>query len=174
MELITGIELQPEFPKEDLSENNALLLELLLANQPMLQAAHTAIKEVSWISRVGHPTINRCANNLYEDSTQEEAIDHGIVGYEAIHSLVVPTIERVHSFATERQSIRLLRDFDIEELRNHALDTADDFTNTLPRTSVTIERMSKRFIGNMTHYALLGAALARRFELDCLATPVMR
>ena len=39
-ELITGLTAQPDFPKEDLTDENAAILELLLSNQDIVTESH--------------------------------------------------------------------------------------------------------------------------------------
>ena len=64
------------------------------------------------------------------------------------------------------RAARLFGHTDEGALRTHMLGVVEDFRVELPRTAEVIISASRRFVGHLTDYALLGAALERHIALD--------
>lgn len=169
MTIITGIEHQPHFPHEDLSGTNASMMELLLQNTDMVENGHVATESVSWIHKVGHPTVVRSTGSIYSEHEQQQAINHGIKLFETMLMLVGAPAERTAPFAVERTSIMLLKKKTSEELRLHTFNVVDDIRMNAPNTSEVVRLAAMRRHEYLTHYSLLGAAMSRQFELDCVS-----
>ncbi|MCB9819797.1 hypothetical protein H6796_00605 [Candidatus Nomurabacteria bacterium] len=86
-ELITGITPQEDFPRVDLSEENAELLELMLANLELVNSGHEMGEGVSWMFRVGHPAVVVGLGRIYDKPELLEAIDHGVKSMRRRHLL---------------------------------------------------------------------------------------
>ena len=167
--LITA-EHQPGFPAEDLTDSNAAILEILLANLMVVEERHLATERVSWAYTVGHPSILKAATTMYEGD-HSSAIDHGVKVFESMVSFVATPSDRLAPFAAEKAAIQLLKGHeDREDLWHYAIDVTDDMKQSVPRTAEVVSSASERFFGKLTSYALLGAALSRQFELDCISS----
>ena len=164
-ELITGIMPQPNFPTEDLSEDNAGLLELMMANRDLLMRSHDTVEQLSYLFLVGHKSINTTVKHVFDDDHYLEALDHGIATFEAITAMVdghalVSDIIPVHN-----QALTLIH-LDQHELDDHFDASLAEFRQQNPRTAEVVRSSSARFHGHLTTYALLGAAMSRKFELS--------
>lgn len=123
MSLIVGLEHQPNFPREDLSETNAEFLSLLLQNYNFVEGGHVASESISLIYRLGHPTIVRSTGAIYEEPGQLRAIDHGVKLFESMSSMVTTPPERIGQFAVEHTAVQLIQIKTDEELRDYSIDT---------------------------------------------------
>ena len=164
-ELLTGLSAQQEFPRVDLTEDNADMLELLMANAELVGQSHQAIEQVSWVFKLGHATIMHGAPLIHDDDARLAAIDHGAATFEAMTCLmqgiaVVSDIQVVNNQAAR------LRKTTVTKLGNYMDESLDSFTTEMPRTVDVIRSSSRRFHGPLTNYAILGAAMSRRFDLD--------
>lgn len=164
-ELITGIMRQPNFPVEDLSEDNADLLELMMANRELLQRSHDAVESLSYLFFVGHKSINVTAKHVFDDEQCLEALDHGIATFEAITAMVDGHSMTSDSIPLHAQALRLIH-LDRYELDDQFDQSLTEFREQTPRTAEVIRNSSTRFYGHLTAYALLGAAMSRKFELS--------
>ncbi|AHB42746.1 hypothetical protein RAAC3_TM7C00001G0909 [Candidatus Saccharibacteria bacterium RAAC3_TM7_1] len=167
MSIITGLELQPRFPHEDLSDTNADLLELMLANPDVVHQGHLQGERFSWAFRVGHPAAVRGSGRIYENDLHIEAIDHGVASFEAMAMLVGAEISE-DEFTVNANAVALvsqLKEFKLQHYLDFALDS---FREDTPRAVEVVNLASRRFYGALTSYALLGAAIARQFELDAI------
>lgn len=166
-ELLTGIAPQPEFPQVDLSDDNADLLEFMMANDDILARSHRAVELVSWIFRVGHVTILHGAAKRHDAAERLAAVDRGIKTFESITALVGGVMSMSDTLQVNNQSARLIKT-DGVELDNYFESSIDAFDQQMPRTAEVVRTSSSRFVGPLCSYALLGAAMSRKFELDCV------
>ncbi len=164
-ELITGIMHQPNFPVEDLSEENAELLELMMANLELLVRSHMAIEQVSYMFVISHKSINTAVKNTFDDTRSLEALNYGVTAFEAITAMVDGHAMVSDSIPLHNQALRLVH-FDPHELDDHIDRSLAEFQEQVPRTAEVVRASATRFHGHLTSYALLGAALSRRFERD--------
>lgn len=165
-ELITGITPQEDFPRVDLSEENAELLELMLANLELVNSGHEMGEGVSWMFRVGHPAVVVGLGRIYDKPELLEAIDHGVKVYEAASSFVTePSVS--DEWKVIHGGAGLMRILSLNELDEYASVAMGEMTEQMPRTKELVSVSSKRFYAHLARYAVLGAAMSRRFELDC-------
>lgn len=164
-ELITGIMHRPNFPIEDLSEENAELLELMMANPELLMRSHMAIEQISYMFVVSHKTINTAVKVTFDDTRSLEALNHGITTFEAITAMVDGHARVSDSIPLHNQALRLVH-LDPRELDSHFDLSLAEFQEQTPRTAEVIRTSSERFHKHLTAYALLGAAMSRKFERD--------
>jgi hypothetical protein len=163
-QFIEGITAQPQYPNEDLTDTNAELAELLMGSSMLRESLHEATEIHSLSSRIGHMSISSITRDTYEQTQRVDAIDHGIRSFEALKALVIantayetPTVE-----ATAR-ALLLLKGIGFER---HVDAAVDQFADRMPRTREVIQLSSRAVCGYFTDYALLGAALAWKFEKD--------
>ncbi len=67
-EILTGIYPQADFPRVDLTDGNADMLELMMANVDIVNESHRLVEDTSWIFRVGHATVLHGTKRTYDDS----------------------------------------------------------------------------------------------------------
>lgn len=164
-ELLTGLTPQPDFPREDLSDTNADLLELMLANPDLVHLGHLEGEKMSWAFRVGHPAVVRGTSRLYDDDTYTEAVDHGVASFEAMATMVGSEVT-TDSFTVNANAVALASQLKEYKLQQYIDSALDSFRENTPRAAEVISLSARRFYGALSSYALLGAALARQFEID--------
>lgn len=164
-ELITGISHQPNFPREDLTVENADLLELMMANLEILKTSHEAVEQLSWIFRVGHPTIVFSAAKIHDEDNRLSALNHGVTSFEAITAMVGGESMNADIQTTNSEANRLLN-LEPTHIGDYIDEAVDDFRHNTPHTAEVIRSSAARFHGHLTTYAILGAAMSRKFELS--------
>lgn len=167
-ELIAGLTPQTDFPRVDLSEDNADMLELLMANVGIVQEQHDAIENLSWIFRVGHVAILHSAGRVYENDDRLVAVNHGVAMFEAITAMVDGIAAVSDPTPVNNQASRLIQ-LDGRGVDDYFESSLESFKSDTPRTAEVVRTSSSRFHGPLVSYALLGAAMSRRFELDSVA-----
>lgn len=166
MAIITGLEPQPGFPLEDLSDKNASTLELLLANKLIVDEWHDVAENIAWAFRVGHPAAVRGAERIY-DGAHVEAVSHGVAVLEAMNTAVIGSVASdADMFRVNASAHDLISNASEGRLRGHSIAAIQDFREEMPRTAEVVQSTSRRFFGSLTEYAILGAALERRIVLD--------
>jgi len=164
--LVAGIESQPDFPINDLSEKNAQLLELMLCNASLVESGHKGAEQASWVYRVGHPALRVAGGRVLTGSSYTGAFNHGISSYETIAALLHNVPERCDMFIVNANAVALASALRDDKLLDYIDDAAQKFDHELPRTSEVIMDSSQRYYRTMARYAVFGAAMARQFELD--------
>jgi hypothetical protein len=168
IQIIPGVEPQPRFPSEDLSDANTLVLELLLANASQLEFGHTNAEKLAWVYRVGHPAVLQACENVELAEQKLRAVNLGISSFEAISMFVhhLPdTIDKV----VESNASGLALKFSRNQVLDYFSDARERFNEEMPRTAIVIHEAASRFYGPIASYAIDGAAMARQFELDAAA-----
>jgi hypothetical protein len=87
MSLVT-LEPQYDFPRKNISENNANLLELLLLNQETVVLSHTIAEGFSHLYKTGHRVLSDVAAIELDDAQRARASSHGITASEVISAMV--------------------------------------------------------------------------------------
>ncbi len=164
-----GIATQPDFPKEDLTEENAALLELLLSNEMLVAESHATSEQMSWVFKVGHKVVNKVSGSVLDHDNRFEALDHGAAVYEAMSLLLAAVPTRADgTFVVQAQAAAWLR-ADSNKLIDYQEEAYAAFNNNLPRAKEVVGGVCSRFYPRLTNYAILGAAMAHQFELDTAA-----
>lgn len=168
-ELITGIAAQPNFPSEDITSENAELLELLLSSKDIVDSSHVSSEQISWVFKVGHKVLNTVSIAVLEKSDRFSALDHGASLYEAMSLLLAaaPT-QTKELFTVQTQAAAWLHASDMR-LTNYQEEAFASFSGNLPNAKEVVASASSRFYPHFTNYAVLGAAMAHQFELDTAA-----
>lgn len=167
-ELITGIVHQPDFPKVDLTDDNAALLELMMASREMITNGHAIAESLLWSFRVGHASILQSSERAYDEVDWQLAIDHGVTTFEAIAAMVGGGHIQSNSFPINSEGVRITQ-LDVDGFRDHGMSALDKFHQQAPRTAEVISMSSRRYHGPLTTYAVLGAAMSWQFERDTVA-----
>ena len=169
MKLVTGLQPQPEFPHEDLSEDNAQLLELILANELVLADGHGAAERVSVAYKVGHPAIWRAGLRAATLERRIEAVNHGVVVYESMAAMVQGEPVRYDAFTVNTNACALATGLDEDGLFEYIDKAYQQFGLDMPRAAEVVEHCAERFYPHLGSSAIIGAGLARQFELDSVA-----
>ena len=164
--LLATTEPQPEFPLHDLTRHNADALSLMMANEAILTSLHGPGESSSWAYRVGHPAAVRSSQRIY-DGAPVGAVSHGAMVFEALHAAVSAS-SRLDGIAVNKAAIWLTSQATDSELSTAMVDAVDTFRAQMPNTAEVIAESSYRFIGPLTHYAILGAALERDIVITAL------
>lgn len=159
--LVSPVEPQEMFPYEDASDSNAQYLSLMLANKLLVDTGHKAAEETNWAYRVGHPSIERSAQRIY-DVSYIDAISHGVALLEAMNVYLNGMYaDRSDTLVVNQSAFHLVAGATEAELRDETLGKLDEFKHQMPRTTEVIADASQRFFGPFTEYAVLGAAIQR-------------
>lgn len=156
---------QPLFPHEDITDKNAAMLELMLADRTLLQGLHVAAEATSKVFQVTHPALIGAANYSYSEVSRREAVDHGASTFEAISTLIQAPLpgDEDKIFTVVRKFLLASRE---SQYLDMSLSAAEKFRSELPNTAEVITSASSRYFAYLTEYAVVGAALTRRLELD--------
>ena len=169
MKLVMGLQPQPEFPRQDLSEDNAQLLELMLANEMILADGHGAAERVSWAYKVGHPAIRRAGLRSAVLGHQIEAVNHGVMVYESMAAMLQAAPTRCDTFTVNTNACALVTGLDDDGLFDYIDKAYQQFGVDMPLAAEVVENCSERFYPHLGNCAVIGAGLARQFELDSVA-----
>lgn len=170
MNLLTGLENQPNFPKEDLTDANADLLSLMLANFELVETGHRQAEIISWIYRVGHRAQAQAGERIMgEKQASLEAFDHGVRAFETASSLIRATAGEYDELIVNHNGVALAHAMSDDRLRDYMDEARDRFGSEMPRTVEVLAEASQHLSANLAGYAIFGAALARQFELDAVA-----
>ncbi|HET6622363.1 MAG TPA: hypothetical protein VFG56_00310 [Candidatus Saccharimonadales bacterium] len=169
MAFLTGLECQPDFPREDLTETNADLLELMLANFDLVEAGHQQAELISWIYRVGHRSQSSASRRVIDSAAQLESFDYGVRTFETASSLVRATAGEFDELIVNHNGVALAHAFSEDQLRDYIDGARDKFDSEMPKTVDVVREASSRLSISLAGYAIFGAALARQFELDAIA-----
>jgi hypothetical protein len=164
MSLLDTLEKQPNFPREDLSEINAMYLSLAIANLRLLGNVHTAAEEHYPIFSGTHRPLMMASENIFDNGDVVRAINFGIRALEAMTLFVqanrpTPALEELKSNISN-----IIKPSNTDAVSNYFVKARDSFIHETPRTADVITESSGRF--HPPRLAVLGAAIARQFELD--------
>lgn len=164
---VVGIEAQPDFPQNDLSDANAEALELLMANLQLVEVGHQAAETAQRIFRFSHPAIAHVAEKIDFTGAQQGAVNHGVAVFEAMSAMICAELTEISRFNTIHQSSVLQEQMSVEVAREHVFAAYESFRSEVPRTASVVASSSERYVRGMTAYALVGAAAARQFAIEC-------
>lgn len=156
--IITGIEAQPRFPHEDLTEANAAVLELTLMNAEIVEEGHKYADGQLEFFRYVHPAVAVGVDSLYDDARYAQAAFHGVSVYETL-AMFVGARWRHLLFLGEGRPEALSVVTSIQSSRNSADDAFSAFRGQMRNTAEVVRTSSARFYGPLADYALLGAAI---------------
>lgn len=156
--IITGIEAQPRFPHEDLSDTNASVLELTLMNAEIVNQGHEYADMQLEFFRYVHPAVAVGVDTLYDDPRYAQAAFHGVSVYETL-AMFVGARWRHLLFLGEGKPEALSVVTNIQSSRNTADDAFSAFRQQMRNTAEVVRASSARFYGPLADYALLGAAI---------------
>ncbi|HEV7453764.1 MAG TPA: hypothetical protein VGO07_00725, partial [Candidatus Saccharimonadales bacterium] len=153
-------------PREDLTRDNARLLEMWLSNDQLRGEGHAAAERTVLVYRIGHPAIVLASRQLKNlDDPHRRAFAAGIVAYEAVSALV-----RSHppdyNFVTVSRDVADMAATDQHSLYAYLAEADGHFREALPNTLAVIHESTSRDYPRLAQYAVHGAALACQLELQ--------
>lgn len=171
MNLLLGLESQPNFPREDLTDGNAAVLELLLQNGGLLLRSHQAAEAAAWLYAYAHPSARQAGQRVAAVDAHLPAFSHGISAYEAIAALVqaAPTEHTEQSLQMVTNNALKLRTVLSESaLLGYMDEASEQFKAEMPRTAAVVHASAGRLQGDAAGYAIIGAGVARQFEVSAI------
>lgn len=163
---LTVLDHQPKFPEQDLTQSNAAFFEFFLQNQALVDASHSGAERSNLLFNLIHLAATQSKDTFIEDS-HHAGFTHGFTLYEIMSSLIAPRTDDYFSDITAMAATRslnvALRTKRQDELFNCA---RDEFIDTQPVTAEVIGRAAERYYPGIAHYAVMGAAIERQFELE--------
>lgn len=162
--MLLKMELEPDFPEKDISDETAEILELLLLNRAFIDQSHDGAEQAHILFRLGHQAIDKTARP-FMDGDRLAAFSYGVSTYETVRSIVRP-----HVPATTKHEAGMKVMIMTNALNTIFVDTVtdarDQFTTKLPRTKYVIGQSAARFYSTHVDYALAGAAIAHDLEIQ--------
>lgn len=161
---------QPNFPHEDVSENNAAIFSQLMFERSYVESAHELAEQNVIAFKIGHQTLRSLGHALYMDTLQQTAFSYGATMYEALSVVVRPQELAMRQPLLIRQKVTdtlaLQSDgfnaaFALRDEEERMLDEAPETTRLMVTASDLQPRMDRRII-------LMGAAIERAIDRDTL------
>jgi hypothetical protein len=169
MSLLLGFEPQSNFPREDLTDGNAAILELLLQNDELLLKSHDTAEKAVWLYGYAHPAARQAGQRLVAVEPRLNAFSHGVAAYEAIAALVqatpVPKTDE-HLSVVKDGAVKLSVSLGESALLNYMDEASELFKEQMPRTVEVVQASAERLQCDVAGYAIIGAGVARQFELS--------
>lgn len=167
MIIASPIEPQPEFPKVDLTPKNADVLSVMLQNRAMVHEGHRAAESQARIYKIGHQAFRTAIDRIHDSRETKAAFDSGMTLYEAISSFVAQPPEADEEVWLEMNAFSIANQATVRNFDSYAEEALETFVYATPLTAEVVAE-SARAYGNasMARLAVVGASMARRFELE--------
>ncbi|MDN5274329.1 MAG: hypothetical protein JWP06_230 [Candidatus Saccharibacteria bacterium] len=164
-----SFEFQPDFPKRDITDSTAAMLEeLFLADPARLEAEHLQAEQFSLLYRLGHQVLGSAARTQL-DSEHVAALSTGMGIYEALSPNVrLQTTDGLDNPTVMRHIMRMKEVLLSDEHLAKIIIAKDQLTDELPRTTYIIGQGAVRFWPSLRDYVVGGAAIARQVELNAM------
>lgn len=173
MILSSPIERQSNFPKEDLTNTNAEVLCLMLSSKVLIRQGHNAAESATQIYEIGHRALSGAVDRIFDDSSAVKAFNQGVTVYETISSLVTHPPQVEYMMPLLLNALGLERQISARHFDEYVSEAADILVLSAPRTAqVVAETVMSHTNRYAARIAVIGAAAARRFELDNCARRV--
>ncbi len=160
--LITGIVPQHDFPKVDLTDSNAAVLDFLLRDREFTQATHVATEENIFLYRIAHPALLLIGENGFDSSANLVRFDAGIRFHEIVSGMMSPTLRQYDEGTAVKLTRRALDRVEYVHPITTLLDMRDAFMDTQPNTSDLLRSV----IPGVGEAGIMGAAISRQIDLD--------
>ncbi len=163
LEVITP---QPDFPRVDLTEENAEYLTLVMANHGVLQSGHMVAETTHPIFPATHSALTVATEHLFDRPENLRAIEFGIRGLEAITLFVLANPLEPELKELKSNIVNIMKPSNIAGVYGYFERVHEEFLHETPRTAAVIAESAARYIGSQANLAVFGGAVARQFELD--------
>lgn len=162
--MILRMEREVNFPRRDISEDTAEILELLLLNRELVDASHMSAEQAHVLFRLGHRAIEQTSHARI-NGERLAAFSYGIGAYEAVRTLVQPK-EKPLTEQDAGMKVIIVNNALTSTFADTVVEAREKFDQEMPRTKYVIGQSATRFHAMFTDYALSGAAIARDLELQ--------
>lgn len=162
--LIRGLEPQSSFPESDLTDDNALFLELWLQNSEIFDETHKQTERII-LYMASHACVKHLATRLGKETT-DVGLNIGAAAYEVTSALIKPTLETYDTLAIAHGVHSLVP---TDETHTTSVDMLLDARDTLreecPNFAYVIGEVAARRSRALSEAAITGAGLMRSSEL---------
>ncbi len=157
---------QPGFPNEDLSEDNAKYLGLILSKVSILAKSHK-LAETAYPIFIGtHRPLYIAAEHLYDDPDALRAVNFGIVAFEAAMLLVDSDVPTPVPECLESNVNGIVNPANRNGVDDYFQQSHAELVEKMPQTAAVIAEGAASRHGERFPLAILGGAVAWRFEQD--------
>lgn len=165
-EILPGIVPQPDFPKSDLTDENAAIIEHLLSDEYMVEETHRQAEQNVMLYKVAHTALMKIGKDGIDNTSHLAGLDAGMRLHESIATLV-----RLHPPHYDQHTVvhRTGRLLAVSEFKSPLMmfsDAQDEFAQTHPRTTEVLHSLINRRDRRMGQAAIMGAAIEQQIELD--------
>lgn len=161
---------QPHFPLEDLTQKNALYMDVVLANHSELELLHKIAEKLYPIFIGTHRPIVIASKNAFYDTSRVVHIDFGVRTFEAITAQVRAILPTPDFTALHSNITGIVNPLAVDAVVDYFDKSSATFLAELPRTAEVVAECAERYRMDKS-CAVLGAAVARQFELDNVVSP---
>lgn len=165
---LSGFKVQPNFPREDVTEGNAAIIEMMLSNRTLLELGHDRSEVFVPAFQQFHPAVVKGASRMYDEGSRIEAVNHGVLSFEMIAMILSSRLAPGIGVPVLVNSAALVYRATDRSVADYAHSAHEAFCSSMPRTSEVISGSSERFFGALAQYAQLGAAMMWQLELDSI------
>lgn len=166
-ESLITIEPQPDFPRVDLTDGNASLLELMLQNTEIRTNSHQlAENTVAPYGPAHQALILMARRHLTQENTY--GIHAGATTLEAITAIVQPHFREYDTRKTFQHTVSLSLVDELDEALALLESAGERFSKEQPNTRDVVLAVATRYNRTIGKSAILGAALVRQIELAAM------
>lgn len=173
--MIEQITLEPQndFPLTDISEHNAAILELLLADPVIRETCHQTAERNSSLYKLSHRVLRELLPTIPGFSSQDvECFNQGVIQYEAAASLIAPVQDgqkdHLNTSDAAGYVLYLLHHNDqfnyFDRAHTQLLNGQEKFSEILTSITMHSDHLGRRAVES----TLFGAAVQRQIEIDAL------
>jgi hypothetical protein len=166
MSLLEVIQTQPNFPRVDLTDTNAEILSLALANSGIMLSRHIEAEKSNRIFKATHPSLKIAAEHMFDNPEALSAFEHGILALEAMTHLVQARRLEPEIDVLKINIVNFMKPNNTDVVRDYFQRVHAEFLEEVPNTASVIAESSSRYVGGQAHLAVAGGAAARQFGLD--------
>ena len=167
---ILHLEPQEEFPRADVSENNAAALEILLADPHTRETCHHTAERTSSLYKLSHRVLRELIPTLPEFSASDaEQFNQGVLQYEAAASLLrTDQPDYLNSTDAVGYVMYLLHHQDhfnyFDRAHSRLINDQGNFSEVMAAISLQTNSVNRRATENI----LFGVAVQRQIEIDAM------
>ena len=166
--MLQRFDLQPDFPRRDISDGTAdMLEELLFFDRTTLEAGHTEAENLNSLYRMGHTAL-RTAAQAQLDPAQLAALSGGIGIYETLSGMVRPLPDHLEEDIVTFYVDDMLKKLSSDTYLDALIDATDEFRSKLPRVTRILGEGASRFWTSHASYVIGGAAITRQMEIAAM------
>ncbi len=161
--LLPGVAPQETFPRDDLTEDNTLLLELMLQNKAILQSMHEQTEATIQLYMASHACLQHMARHFNKDYLAI-GLNLGAATFEVTSVFVQPRPTSYQPLAVAAGTSSLILKED-QKTVDVCVAARDELRTDCPNLAYVVTEVANRRSSRLSEAALAGAGLMRRSEL---------